>query len=150
MGPCCAGERTRSGDTTVRKIAFLMVSAAVVLLLASCSGYSRYDGSFEDEMPTYEQYEDEMNAPIEDYEPSPAEIDAAMRESEQRVREELSIGSWSCVYDETWNDDWHDDVVCSNGSEAHRPYLREWDSFVEYWEIMESAAEYEAQLNAGG
>ncbi|WP_275576763.1 hypothetical protein [Microbacterium sp. B35-30] len=41
-------------------------------------------------------------------------------------------------------------MLCSNGTESHRPYLREWDSFVEQWEIMESAAEYEAELNAGG
>lgn len=55
--------------------------------------------------------------------------------------------SWTCVYSPTYNDDWHDDVTCSNGSESERPYLRDWDGFVTQAEIMESAREYEAQLN---
>lgn len=54
---------------------------------------------------------------------------------------------WSCWYEPTMNDDWYDDVVCSNGVERHRPYLREWDSFVTVDEIMESAREYEQYLN---
>lgn len=54
---------------------------------------------------------------------------------------------WSCGFSVTYNDDWHDDVVCSNGVESVRPYLREWDDFVTEDEIMESALEYEAQLN---
>ena len=57
---------------------------------------------------------------------------------------------WSCSYDVTLNDDWHDDVVCTNGAEAHRPYLREWDDFVSEAELMESAREYESELNLGG
>ena len=133
----------------MRKIALILAAVCGLVLLAGCSGYSRYDGGFEEE-PSYEQYQDEMNAPVEDYEPSQAEIDEAMRESDQRFQDEYGARAWSCSYDETWNDDWHDDVICSNGSEAHRPYLREWDAFVEYWEIMESAAEYEAELNSGG
>lgn len=55
---------------------------------------------------------------------------------------------WTCSYAPTMDYDWHDDVVCSNGSEWHRPYLREWDSFVTEDEIMASALEYEAELNA--
>ncbi len=54
---------------------------------------------------------------------------------------------WTCVYSPTYNNDWHDDVTCSNGAESKRPYLREWDSFVTEPEIMESAREYEVQLN---
>jgi hypothetical protein len=54
---------------------------------------------------------------------------------------------WNCVYSPTYNDDWHDDVVCSNGAEQQRPSLREWDNFVTEAEIMESAREYEAELN---
>lgn len=136
----------------MRKVALTLVAVCGLTLLVGCSGsgYSRYDGSFDDEVPSYEQYEDEMNAPVEDYEPSQAEIDEAMRQSEQRFQEEYGSDLWSCTYDETWNEDWHDDVICTKGLESHRPYLREWDSFVEQWEIMESAAEYEAQLNAGG
>ena len=49
---------------------------------------------------------------------------------------------WRCSYSPTYNRDWHDDVVCSNGAEEHRPNLREWDSFITQDEIMESAREY--------
>ena len=58
-----------------------------------------------------------------------------------------SGAEWTCDYQPTYNDDWHDDVVCSNGTEQQRPYLREWDSFVTQAEIMESARQYERQLN---
>ncbi len=54
---------------------------------------------------------------------------------------------WECRYEPTYNNDWHDDVVCSNGSERHRPYLRDWDDFITQDEIMQSAREYEEQLN---
>lgn len=54
---------------------------------------------------------------------------------------------WACVYSPTYNDDWHDDVMCSNGVDQERPYLREWDNFVTEAEIMESAREYEQRLN---
>lgn len=55
--------------------------------------------------------------------------------------------SWICSYSPTMNRDWHDDVTCTNGVEEQRPYLREWDSFVTQAEIMESAREYEQELN---
>lgn len=57
---------------------------------------------------------------------------------------------WTCTYVPTMNEDWHDDAVCSNnGNESHRPYLRDWDDFVTEAELMESAREYAAELNAG-
>ncbi|WP_251149774.1 hypothetical protein [Cellulosimicrobium sp. Marseille-Q4280] len=58
------------------------------------------------------------------------------------------IGSWSCGYSPTFNDDWHDDVLCTNGTEDVRPYLREWDDYVTEEEVMDSAREYEQQLNS--
>ena len=54
---------------------------------------------------------------------------------------------WRCEYEPTFNEDWHDDAVCSNGVEQQRPYLRKWDSFVTEAELMDSAREYEQQLN---
>ena len=78
--------------------------------------------------------------------PSEAEIYEMTGDSPENTR---AVG-WTCTLSPTYNDDWHDDVVCRNGSDSHRPYLRDWDDFVEEWEIMESAHEYEAQLNAGG
>lgn len=57
-------------------------------------------------------------------------------------------GSWTCVYDPTMNRNWHDDVLCSNGSDTQRPSLRDGDDFITKSELMESAAEFEAELNS--
>lgn len=54
---------------------------------------------------------------------------------------------WSCSYEPTLNGDWHDDVLCTDGTALDRPYLRAEDPFVTKYEIMESAAEYERELN---
>jgi hypothetical protein len=56
---------------------------------------------------------------------------------------------WSCGYSPTYNDDWHDDVVCTNGRETDRPYLRPGDSFVTRSELMKAPAAYKADLNSG-
>ncbi|CAN5509745.1 hypothetical protein BH10ACT6_BH10ACT6_00620 [soil metagenome] len=46
------------------------------------------------------------------------------------------------------NDHWHDDYLCTNGTDVDRPYLIPDDSFVERSEIDQAAAAYEAQLNS--
>lgn len=66
---------------------------------------------------------------------------------EQMVPEQPA--AWSCYLSTTFNEDWHDDVECSNGIDLDRPYLREWDDFVTEEELMQSAFEYENALNAG-
>lgn len=137
--------------STTKGLAAATVALGMLGLMAGCSGSSspRFGGVEDEPQPGYEEFiEDQGYAEPE--EPSHAEIDQAIEESGQRVQDQLGSGSWSCTLSTTYNDDWHDDVVCSNGSESHRPYLREWDTFVEQREILESAAEYEAELNAGG
>jgi hypothetical protein len=57
------------------------------------------------------------------------------------------VARWTCEYEPTMNYDWHDDVVCSNGEDSKRPYLRKWDDFVTRAEIMDSARKYENKLN---
>jgi hypothetical protein len=56
--------------------------------------------------------------------------------------------SWSCGYSPTYNNDWHDDVLCTNGVDQDRPYLLQGDSFVDEREIMDAAARYEDMLNS--
>lgn len=46
------------------------------------------------------------------------------------------------------NNDWHDDILCTDGIDEDRPYLLPEDSFVEKSEIMRAAAIYEHQLNS--
>lgn len=115
---------------------------AAILLTGCSSDYSR-SGRFDHHEPDY----------IAPDEPAWQEPDYE-REAEQAYEQALEDHyasqqqtGWSCYYDETWNYDWHDDVLCSNGLESHRPYLLEWADFVTYDEIMSAAAEYEAYLN---
>lgn len=60
----------------------------------------------------------------------------------------LVDSAWSCYYDPTYNDDWHDDVLCADGLDVQRPYLLEGDDFVTEDEIMAAASAYETELNA--
>lgn len=132
-----------------------VVSTVVLLtaLLSACSGSvsPRFGGGEDELQPGYEEYVDDSQY-VDDSEPTDAEIDEAMREANERVNEWLDSNGgdadgWSCYYDPTMNDDWHDDAMCTDGTNYDRPYLREWDDFVTRDELMESATEYAAQLN---
>jgi hypothetical protein len=102
--------------------------------LTACGGYDKYDGDVGEDIgndaPELEPVEDPD--PVREQPPAP-EPDPV----------------WTCVYSPTYNEDWHDDVECSNGIDVDRPYLREWDSYVTQDEIMAAAAEYELSLNGG-
>ena len=54
---------------------------------------------------------------------------------------------WECSYVPTYDQDWHNDVSCSNDLDEERPYLLPDDSFVTEAEIMAAALYYEMQLN---
>ncbi|WP_157581910.1 hypothetical protein [Phycicoccus sp. Soil803] len=56
--------------------------------------------------------------------------------------------TWVCSYDPTMNNDWHDDVLCTDGVSRDRPYLLPDDSFVTDDELMREAARYEDYLNS--
>jgi hypothetical protein len=74
--------------------------------------------------------------------PSPRE-NADARQARQHVRR-----SWACIYAPTYDSDWHNDVLCTNGPKVQRPYLRRGDSYITEAEMRESAREYEDQLNS--
>lgn len=120
-----------------RSTASGLLAVAVTFTVAGCTGYDRFTGTDSNELD--DNGPPEITAPEPAYDPPPAPVPAPAPEP----------AYWTCFYDPTFNDDWHDDVVCSNGSERHRPYLRAWDSFVTEDEIAESALEYENELNAG-
>ncbi|ALO66669.1 hypothetical protein AS189_09400 [Arthrobacter alpinus] len=82
----------------------------------------------------------------ENYEPSDQEIEEANRESWEKV---FGKG-WSCLYAPTMNENWHDDVSCTDGVNAHRPnLLADW-GFVTEDDMRAAAQEYESYLNSGG
>jgi hypothetical protein len=111
----------------------LALAVGISVLTAGCGTGSRYDPAeeLEDNGPP-EQVAVEPEAPLVDPAPAPA-----------------PPTSWSCHYDPTYDEDWHNDVLCSNGTDLDRPYLRQGDDFITQDEIMESAGEYEDYLNAG-
>ncbi|MGJ8722764.1 MAG: hypothetical protein ACSHW9_13075 [Salinibacterium amurskyense] len=108
-----------------RRSVVLVVVA--VLALAGCSSYL---GIQDDNQPPQEL----------------PQVEGENSEDPQPAESEVSSG-WRCVWDPTYNDDWHDDYVCSNGTAIDRPYLIPEDSFVESWEIEAAAAAYEDSLN---
>lgn len=75
--------------------------------------------------------------------------DAEIAEAQPRAWEEVAGQEWSCWYDPTMNENWHDDVICTDGPTSHRPTLLPGE-FVTEEDIRFAASEYEAYLNAGG
>ena len=65
----------------------------------------------------------------------------------QEASDPSIVRRWTCFYSPTYDRDWHNDVLCSDGARQQRPYLRPWDSFVTEAEIMASAADHERRLN---
>lgn len=70
-------------------------------------------------------------------------------ETSQPLPASPATQAWECRYVPTMNENWHDDVLCQNGAEKIRPLLREWDGFIEEWEMREEAEAYERSLNGG-
>jgi hypothetical protein len=84
-------------------------------------------------------------------EPEPAEpVEPESNRDHDRWEEEYynSAPEWSCRYEPTYNRDWHDDAVCSNGLESFRPYLLPDDSFITEDEFMMAMIWFEEQLNS--
>lgn len=84
-------------------------------------------------------------------EPDDAELAAEARDEirEQERRFEAFAQEWTCRWMPTMNRNWHDDALCTNGSESRRPYLRPRDSYITPDEIMASAQEWAARMNQG-
>lgn len=84
--------------------------------------------------------------PVEEFVPTDAEIGHAQREALQ----DFAGDEWTCSYDPTMDENWHNDILCGNGVTYHRPFLTEDDSFVTEDEARAAAATYEDYLNDGG
>jgi hypothetical protein len=79
----------------------------------------------------------------------PVEPDGAdlSREAHDELREqqrmfEEQAQTWTCSWSPTMNRNWHDDALCTNGSEFERPYLRPGDTYITPDELMSSAREW--------
>lgn len=121
-----------------------MLAIAILVGLSGCATESRdpTDTTTEIDEPVDDSWEDE---PVdESWNEEPPEDEAPADE----LSPETDVSArWTCNYSPTMDNNWHNDVLCTNGSEQDRPYLREGDSFITETEIMDSAREYEDQLN---
>lgn len=82
----------------------------------------------------------------EGYVPTDQEIEEAQQESWEKV-----FGKrWSCFYDPTMNNNWHDDVRCTNGAKSYRPILLADRGFVTEEDMRAAGQDYESYLNSGG
>jgi hypothetical protein len=55
--------------------------------------------------------------------------------------------AWDCSYEPSINDNWHDDVLCTNGIESFRPNLLPDSGFVTEEEMTAAGQAYEVELN---
>lgn len=83
----------------------------------------------------------------EDYEPTDQEIEAAVQQSLEEVSGKKG---WSCFYDPTMNENWHDDVRCTNGAKSYRPILLADWGFVTEEDMRAAGQEHENYLNSVG
>lgn len=122
--------------------AFPLLLIPVILALTACTGGYYASEDIENQRDSGSEYDSsEWQA-----QQGEARVDEYL---EENMADRFEATGWSCSYSPTMDDDWHDDAECRNGSEVIRPYLREWDDFVDEAELMESAHEYAAELNAG-
>ena len=122
-----------------------LIGAGLYLLLAAMWGLPPFGNPFTSAQPQDEYSNPEMVPPkagsdfYDNYDWEQAGRDAA--------DDYARSGSWSCYLSPTINENWHDDVICRNGSESVRPNLLTNDSFVTEAEMLAAAAAYEAELN---
>lgn len=119
-----------------------VVGALLGIVMSSCT--ATQDGS--DWSPPPPQPEPKPTVRRSEPIPLPVPEQPAEPEPEMTPLPEPTA-DWVCRWSPTMNRDWHDDALCSTGSESERPYLRPWDDFVTPDELMESAREYERQRN---
>ena len=79
-----------------------------------------------------------------DYKPTDQEIEAADEES----REKIFGKRWSCYYEPTMNNNWHDDVRCTNGPKSYRPILLADRGFVTEEEMRAAGRDHEKHLHS--
>jgi hypothetical protein len=116
-----------------RFVAAMVVAICVALLFSGCLSTGEVDGNVP---PTLEPVEPEWEA----------SADAQMR----RMEEQAPVESvWSCSYDPTYDQNWHNDVVCTDGNNSTRPVVRPDDSYITPSEALRFAREYENALNSG-
>ena len=137
--------KRRSGALTDFGTHVLAWIMGAVLLLTGCGSGAQAGAEEQGERPTrasqpHFQYDDE------DYEPTDQEIEEAVQSSWEKAFGQV----WSCFYDPTMNNDWHDDVRCTDGANSHRPILLADWGFVTEEDMRAAGQEYESYLNAGG
>ncbi|MGG7463604.1 hypothetical protein [Plantibacter sp. YIM 135347] len=132
------------GSSTESAVGEFFMKVGMALVLAMVAGGALWFSGFFSEFGVpgvlgETGYSDDFTRPApDDVEPQP------------QVPVDMPVTKyWSCGWSPTMNEDWHDDVLCTQENEAIRPsLLTDWD-FVTYDDMMAAAREYEAELNQG-
>ena len=82
-----------------------------------------------------------------DENPMPEREPVFQEPTDEQIRDALGDDEWSCYYDPSINNDWHDDVVCRNSFESFRPILLPELGFVTESEMIAAGEAYEVELN---
>lgn len=120
------------------------LSLCLVLSLTGCGFVGTWDSGGEVLPPPTQE---EIRSEAEDLEYE-RDLERHLGSEHYSYEEEIiPSGFFECYYDPTMNYDWHDDVLCDNGTEWIRPYLLENYDYVTQEEIMIEAAAFESYLN---
>ena len=127
-----------SPNTESKQGAFLRVVGSTILVLGFIGGMLWLSGFFDmvgaSLKPNRAFVDDTGRPPLED---GSTEYEAPTPDSKE----------WSCGWAPTMNENWHDDVLCSNGLNSMRPTLLPNQGFVTKVEMMQAARQYEIGLN---
>jgi hypothetical protein len=66
--------------------------------------------------------------------------------ADEKIQDD-SGAHWTCFWNPTINNDWHDDELCQNGNQFLRPTLLPNSKFVTQDEMVAAGDAYAAQLN---
>lgn len=87
--------------------------------------------------------------PVQHYAEGYVPTDQEIEEADQESREKVFGKRWSCFYDPTMNNNWHDDVRCTDGPNSYRPILLADRGFVTEEDMRAAGQDYENHLNSG-
>lgn len=87
--------------------------------------------------------------PVQHYAEGYVPTDQEIEEADQESREKVFGKGWSCFYDPTMNENWHDDVRCTNGPKSYRPILLADRGFVTEEDMRAAGQDHENHLNSG-
>ncbi|MFF2244276.1 hypothetical protein ACFVTM_08875 [Arthrobacter sp. NPDC058130] len=154
--------KDRSGalaDPSIRVLAWcvgivvLGMGAWLIFGQHGLSGASKVDRPTSASRPSVQASRPPVQAsrpPVKHYADGYVPTDQEIEEADEESREKIFGKRWSCFYDPTMNENWHDDVRCTNGPKSYRPILLADQGFVTEEDMRAAGQDHENYLNSGG